>query len=76
MILWLRTSSQFLRCPLLQPLLYARDKKIIRETGYQRAKVCFYRCNVQSLLYVSLHYALETLYHWADYSDAKPRSDS
>lgn len=76
MIPWLRTSSQFLRCPLLPPLFYARDKKIVRETGYQGAKVRSYRCNVQSLLYVSLYYAWETLYHRADYSDAKPPSDS
>lgn len=57
---------------MLQPLLYPRDKKIVRGTGYQGAKVCFYRCNVQSLLYGSLYYALETLHHRADYSDAKP----
>lgn len=38
MIRWLRTSSQFLRCPLLQLLFYARDK-IVREAGYQGAKV-------------------------------------
>lgn len=52
------------------------DKEIARKTGYQGVKAEFLQVQCAKLTVWKLHYASETLYHGADYSDAKPLSDS